>query len=171
MGVVNMCSHDKVLVLGNDTRAFLSVVRSLGRYGLEVHAGWCSPDGIAAQSRYLHKIHHIPEYDPLSNEWKDQLIKLLSQERYSLVIPCNDPSIIPLDKNRELIKEYTRVYLLDELPFSITQNKGKTTSLARSLGINVPQEKAFASPFDIDAITSEFQFQFIITFKSFITFS
>jgi predicted ATP-grasp superfamily ATP-dependent carboligase len=43
----------KALVLGNDTRSFLSVIRSLGRAGVEVHIAWHDPDVPAARSRYV----------------------------------------------------------------------------------------------------------------------
>ena len=37
----------KVLVLGKEDRAFLAVVRSLGRKGMRVHLAWCPPEALA----------------------------------------------------------------------------------------------------------------------------
>ena len=36
----------KVLVLGHDSQSFLSVIRSLGRAGIEVHVAWHQPDSV-----------------------------------------------------------------------------------------------------------------------------
>lgn len=43
----------KVLVLGHDTGAFLAVIRSLGRGGVEVHVAWHDRQGPASRSRYI----------------------------------------------------------------------------------------------------------------------
>ncbi len=46
----------KVLVLGEDTRSFLAVIRSLGRAGLSVHTAWCPLNSPALRSKY-----HCPQ--------------------------------------------------------------------------------------------------------------
>jgi hypothetical protein len=46
-------SRPKALVLGSDNGSFLSVVRSLGRRGIEVHIGWCPAMAPAAGSRRI----------------------------------------------------------------------------------------------------------------------
>jgi len=130
----------KVLVLGSDTRSFLSVVRSLGRYGLSVHVGWCPSGSPALRSRYIRKIHRIPEYSQDDHSWKRELIRLMKEERFELVIPCNDPSIIPLYLNRKELEVYGRLALLHESAFEQCFDKAKTSLLARSLGISVPKE-------------------------------
>jgi len=53
----------QVLVLGRDIRAFLSVIRSLGRASLDVHVGMCPSDDLALKSRYIKHVHDIPNYD------------------------------------------------------------------------------------------------------------
>jgi hypothetical protein len=63
----------RALVLGHDTRAFLSVVRSLGRAGIEVHVGWFEDGEPALSSRYVAEAHRIPAYRPDASEWKDVL--------------------------------------------------------------------------------------------------
>ena len=37
----------------------LTVIRSLGRMGLEVHVRMCHPNDIALQSRYVHAFHRV----------------------------------------------------------------------------------------------------------------
>lgn len=79
-----------MLVLGHDTRAFLSVVRSLGRAGIGVHVPWFEPSGPAPRSRYVVRRHEIPPYRSGENEWKDALAELMRRERFDLVIPCGE---------------------------------------------------------------------------------
>jgi predicted ATP-grasp superfamily ATP-dependent carboligase/protein-tyrosine-phosphatase len=130
----------RVLVLGKDTRAFLAVVRSLGRQGLDVHVGWCDPGAPAARSRYVRTLHVIPPPSPSDFRWRDRMLDLLDRERFDLVIPCNDPSILPLQLNRHDFAAFAgSIYLLDDATFRIAFDKLESYSLARSLGIPVPR--------------------------------
>src|SRR4051794_16465886 len=90
----------KVLVLGQDNRAALAVVRSLGRAGLSVHLGWCPKTAAPARSRYCGAVHLLPSFSPAQSEWKEALLKLVAREQFDLVLPCNDPSILPLQQHR-----------------------------------------------------------------------
>lgn len=130
----------KVLILGNDTRSFLAVIRSLGRRGIEVHVAWCDPDCPARYSRYVTKFHAIPKFSLDSMGWKTTLEAILRQENFDLIIPCGDPSIIPLQRHRQDFQAFSPLYLLDDRTFGITYNKRETTILARRLGIPVPEE-------------------------------
>jgi hypothetical protein len=91
----------KVLVLGEDARAFLSVIRSLGRRGIEVHVAWCPRNALALRSRYIRRIHSLPAYLVEDDAWKRALIDLCAREQFDLVIPCNDQTLIPLQKHRD----------------------------------------------------------------------
>jgi protein-tyrosine-phosphatase/predicted ATP-grasp superfamily ATP-dependent carboligase len=138
-----------VLVLGSDTRSFLSVVRSLGRAGLEVDAAWCPPEAPAAKSRYLRKLHTLP---PLSHEdlvWLDALIELIRAEHYDLVIPCHDAECVMLQPHRARLEAAGRVYLLDDNTFRVSYSKYRTRSLAASLGVPVPEERTVTSVSDV----------------------
>lgn len=129
----------KVLVLGSDTRAFLSVVRSLGRRGLEVHSAWCDPASPAARSRYVRAAHVLPPPSTTDLRWRDALLPLLARERFDLVVPCNDPAILPLQLHQDRLEPFTRsIYLLAEHAFRVAFDKLESFELARALGLRVP---------------------------------
>ena len=86
----------KVLVLGKSDSSFLTVIRSLGRRGIAVHIAWCPPTEVAVRSRYVRAIHQLPPFSPVDDAWKRALIALCERERFDLIIPTNDPTIIPL---------------------------------------------------------------------------
>jgi predicted ATP-grasp superfamily ATP-dependent carboligase/protein-tyrosine-phosphatase len=130
----------KALVLGNDTRSFLTVVRSLGRKGVEVHVAWCDRDLPSFHSRYVACRHGIPRYRPDDDTWKQRLRGVLRKEQFDLVIPCDDPSIIPLQYNRTCFENLSRIYLLPDDVFKTTIDKEKTRRLAVQLGIPVARE-------------------------------
>jgi protein-tyrosine-phosphatase/predicted ATP-grasp superfamily ATP-dependent carboligase len=136
----------RVLVLGQDNRSFLSVVRSLGRKGLEVHVAWCPSHSSALRSRYVARVHRLPAYDPVDATWKERFIALCDAQRFDLVLPTNDPSIIPLHLNRVELEPHARLYLPSPEVFEIAFDKHRSRALAVSLGLPVPREERFACP-------------------------
>jgi protein-tyrosine-phosphatase/predicted ATP-grasp superfamily ATP-dependent carboligase len=112
---------------------------------MSVHIGWCDPDCPSRYSRYVAKFHDIPRFSLESDGWKAMLQELLKSERFDLVIPCGDPSIIPLQEHRKDFETLAPLYLLDDEVFRITYNKRETTVLARKLGIPVPEEVELTS--------------------------
>ncbi len=130
----------RVLVLGNDDRSFLSVVRSLGRKGIEVHTGWCPVSSPAMASRYITEAHYIRPFSVGSGSWKDDLLDILESRPFDLIIPCTDQTIIPLRTASEELQRRAKLYLLPDDVYEIVSDKVKTVALARSLGVPVPGE-------------------------------
>jgi hypothetical protein len=68
--MVRSAPQRKALILGDDIRSLRSVIRSLGRGGLEVHIGWHPAHTEALRSRYLTRAHHLPAFRPDDDRWK-----------------------------------------------------------------------------------------------------
>lgn len=134
-----------MLVLGSDTRSFLSVVRSLGRYGLTVDAAWSTPGSIALRSRYLRQVHRLPTPWQQPQDWLDAFAALTQSEQYDLIVPCNDPSLIPLQQHRQALPDVDKIYLLDDTAFATTQSKICSAALAESLDIPLPTHRPLTS--------------------------
>lgn len=130
----------KALVLGDDIRSFLSVIRSLGRGGIEVHIGWHPPDSEALWSRYVTEAHALPAYDAADPRWKDALIELMDRHGFDLVVPCSDPSLFPLQKHRAELEPHGKIALLSDEAFRVVTDKAAANALARSLGLRLPRE-------------------------------
>jgi protein-tyrosine-phosphatase/predicted ATP-grasp superfamily ATP-dependent carboligase len=146
----------KALVLGHDTRAFLSVIRSLGRAGIEVHVAWFEEHSPALRSRYVARTHRIPAYHPGRTEWKDGLSALMRRERYDLVIPCDDQRGLPLAAHRGELEQWGPIALAPAEALEALGDKLKTTALARSLGIPVPREAIVSERSDLTTLRDEF---------------
>ncbi len=128
----------KVLVLGDGTTHFLSVVRSFGRKRIAVHTGWCSADCPALRSRYIVARHDLPRPD-LAGAWKPALLDLLRREHFDLVIPTNEQSMRPLQLHRDELSAAGSIYLLEDRAFEVLFDKCKSVELARSVGMFVPR--------------------------------
>ncbi len=142
----------RVLVLGRETRAFLAVIRSLGRRGLEVHVAWCPPGSLALRSRYVTRVHELPAYSPTDDGWRDAFIALCQAQRFDLVIPTNDATVVPLQVHRAHLEPHARIYLLSPEAFDVTFDKARTYELAAAAGVSLPRQMLLPMPAAPDAI-------------------
>lgn len=127
---------ERVLVVGDDMRIFLSIVRSLGRAGKEVHAApfnWHAP---ALKSKYVSAVHHLPRYSDDPVEWQKSLLDVLSKNSFNLVVPCCDRVILPLHAHR---REFSKFLLAIPNPVAMNLlfDKAKTRKLCTQLGIPI----------------------------------
>jgi protein-tyrosine-phosphatase/predicted ATP-grasp superfamily ATP-dependent carboligase len=129
----------RVLVLGEDSRSCLAVVRSLGRKGVRIVLGVQSGESaVASHSRYAKLVIQMPSTVVDLEAWLAQLEKVLKCEQIDLVIPCSDSCIIPIVTNRARFESLTQLAIPDQIGFEFTFLKSKTIEMARGLGVPVP---------------------------------
>ena len=146
----------RALVLGNDTRAFLSVIRSLGRAGVEVHAAWAECDSPALRSRYIHAVHEIPCYSAQDKSWLDALSRLLRESRFDAVIPCHDAAVLALHRHRGELGRWTQLWIPTESAYEWCFDKRKTYELAERLAIPLPRQVIAGTVAAIEEIAASF---------------
>jgi len=151
----------KALVLGDDTRSFLSVIRSLGRGGVEVHVAW-HRGGPPLRSRYVARAHEIPGPVAGDGSWLVPLVDLMDREWFDLVIPCSDAALVPLQRHRAEIEPHGRVYLLSDRAFAVLFDKLQTTELARSVGVRVPREVVISGPGQAEGVPESFRLPVVL---------
>jgi len=151
----------KVLILGHGTRSFLSVIRSLGRKGITVHAANSLPEDLALYSKYITEYFLLPPFSD-ADRWKSEVISIVEKGKYDLVIPTDDSPIILLHQIKSEIERRSRVYLLDTYAYTVTNNKLQTYFFCRSLGIRVPRYLMLSKDDDPEEILKEFTFPLII---------
>lgn len=152
----------KVLVLGDDSRAFLSVIRSLGRARLNVHIAWHGRDSIARRSKYVCREHELPPYSETQRRWLGEFIDLLRAEQFDLVIPCTDAAVAALQRNREEFSQYARLYLLGERAYETFLDKIRTHELASSVGVPVPRGRVISDAAQAGEAAGEFGFPLVL---------
>lgn len=148
-------------MLGDGVSAFLSVIRSLGRQGLQVHVAWCQPDSPALRSRYVNKFQDLPFCDA-EGAWVGQLQQLLEREHYDLVMPTNEQSTRAIYLHRQQLEPHARLYLMDEPAFDVVFDKVKSGELAERLGLRVPKTRMVTQPSDVESLQSELAFPLVL---------
>jgi protein-tyrosine-phosphatase/predicted ATP-grasp superfamily ATP-dependent carboligase len=130
------------LVIGSDMRAFLGVVRSLGRRGVSVHVAPFDFTSPALHSRHIAQIHRLPSLQAGEDAvegamlWVAALSELCARIRPDFIVPCDDRSIIPLQRHAAELT-HLRVALPGRDAFEAFFDKGNTRALAQACGVPV----------------------------------
>jgi len=127
----------KALVLGDDTRSFLATVRSLGRQGIAVHVAPTNFRSIALRSRYIAAVHDLPPWMGDGGAWLGAMEALLRRERFDLVIPCDETTLLPLQRHRTQLEALARLAIPDDHAIAVLFDKHVTRELARQAGVPV----------------------------------
>lgn len=133
-----MTTAPAVLVLGEDSRIVLPILRSLGRRGLRVHVAGCAERAPAARSRYVAGWHPLPTAAD-DGDWQVEVRRLLQQHPFDLVIPATDMSAHRIHSDRSRWQAEARIALLNPSAYEVARDKTKTGALARSLQIPTPR--------------------------------
>jgi protein-tyrosine-phosphatase/predicted ATP-grasp superfamily ATP-dependent carboligase len=143
------------LVIGSDTRAFLGVVRSLGRRGVAVHVAPFDHASAALASRYVHQVHRLspPQLDPVA--WAEEVVRLATSVQADFVVPCDDRSIIPL-QHFEAQAGRLRLALPGARAFEAFFDKGHTRALAAACGVPVPPGRVLGAQDTAEQLVAEY---------------
>ncbi len=126
----------RVLLLGEDPRITLPVIRSLGRSGLDVHLAWAPPGDPMRRSRHLEAAHDLPGVDLVA-----ELAELQRQYAFSLVIPVTEAATFAVQRARDRLPNGLPMYLLNERAFTVCFDKAATQALAEWLDVDVPRSR------------------------------
>ena len=141
-----MRRSDKVLVIGDDTRSFLAVVRSLGRAGQQVHVAPFNFRSPALRSRYIRAVHRLPYYLNEGGAWRAAIAALWQAEAFDLAIPCDERSLLPFDAHREWFAgRGWRVAMPDRRAVAILSDKHATRALAHDVGVSLAPGRLLAA--------------------------
>ena len=134
--------------------------------GIEVHIAWCPTIEVARRSRYVHAVHELPPFRPGDDAWKWAFLDLCERERFDLVIPTNDPTIIPLQEHRADLEPHARIYLLNERAYRVGYDKQRSYEVCREIGVPVPHHLVLPVPADPADVLREFSLPVVVKARS-----
>ncbi|MGF1685693.1 hypothetical protein L4C36_03250 [Photobacterium japonica] len=119
-----------VLILGEDTRSFLSVIRALGEAGYAVHVVCYDRTSPALSSRYITmaKFYNYQAYS--QSQWLEAVQQLIERYQFDVIIPCDERSIYPLWSVKETLPEKTKLAIANDIALTALFDKWKTKQLA-----------------------------------------
>ena len=125
-----------VLVIGDDTRSFLTLVRSLGRAGHVVHVAPYNRRSPALRSRYVAAVHRLPFHLGDGSAWRAALRELVDAQGIELVMPCDERALLPLDAHRDAFADVV-LAIPGRRAIDVFYDKHRTRELAAHHGIAV----------------------------------
>jgi len=127
---------ERVLLLGDDLRAFLAIARSLGRRGVEVHAAPSDFSSPALKSRYIAAVHRLPPYPLDPGRWETALARLIADKDLRFVVPTSDSGLFMLRHHADKLGR-ERIGIANEGALEIFSDKANTRALAAAHGVPV----------------------------------
>jgi len=128
---------DRVLVLDADSHAGVEVIQSLGRAGAQIDA--CAPAHcLAFHSRYVSRRLQQPDIAD-GGQFTAWLRSLNEDARYQLVVPATERALRAVRRLGPTDALRVRAILASDDAIDVALDKHRTWSLAKSLGVPVPE--------------------------------
>ncbi|HEX8126678.1 MAG TPA: ATP-grasp domain-containing protein [Allosphingosinicella sp.] len=142
---------ERVLLLGDDLRAFLAIARSLGRRGVEVHAAPSDFSSPALKSRFIAGAHRLPPYPLDPAAWESALARLIADYGFRKVVPTSDSGLFMLRHHAEALGR-ERIGIANEAALEIFSDKANTRALAERHGVEVARGRLLGSAEKADSL-------------------
>jgi predicted ATP-grasp superfamily ATP-dependent carboligase len=158
-----------VLLLDAASRQSLASARSLGRAGLRVALGECfaecdpSVPVLAFRSRFSAHNVVLPSFATDIRAFAAAVVEFVREHRTRVVLPASDGAIAALMPRREQLAALGCLLALpSDSALEIANNKDRTLSVARDLGIDHPKTMRISSLDDVPAMLAEFEFPIVL---------
>jgi D-aspartate ligase len=144
------------VVLGGVGSA-LSITRSLGRMGVEVHVLAAGSHSLAASSRYCKSLVNVGARPGATDRWLEWLDR--QGPVGAVLLPAGDEGLELVVSHRERLEErgYRLLDYAGETSLAML-NKARTYELAREAGVSCPRTWKVRSEQDADRIAAEAEF-------------
>jgi predicted ATP-grasp superfamily ATP-dependent carboligase len=129
----------RVFVTDASERAALSVIRSLGRKGIEVVAGDSEKFSMGFFSKYCRRKVLYPSPLLKKSKFVNALLKLVKEESFDLLIPITDKAMVPILERKEDFEQFTKVAAPDYPTAVKVLDKMRTVKIAQRHGIPCPK--------------------------------
>lgn len=155
-------NSDRVLILDGHSSAALAFARSLGRAGYWVAVGLSKNTfAPAALSRYCKLSFEYPNPTNGTTDFTEFVSSFICQNKINVVAPMTDATIWPLSNQREYFRDRACLAMAQHNAIEMVSDKYKIISLAKELGIPVPETILVRSVEDLN-FTSEWTFPIVV---------
>lgn len=96
------------------------------------------------------------------SEWLTEMVNLMRIERFDLVVPCNETSLLPLHRHRDTLSEFARLAIPGEPAITAFFDKHETRELAKRLKVPVAPGRLVHPDDTAEKILAEFGMPVVI---------
>lgn len=151
----------KILVTSAPWKSAMTVMRSLGQLGHEVHLLTPDPCEATVHSKFCHTSWVSPVEDK-KLDYLHFLFEHLRRVRYDLLIPISDLATEYVSEQRKDISCQVRVLLPSEENVDLARNKDKTYRFAQNQGIPIPKTFFPATLSDVTALVDRLSPPYVV---------
>ena len=152
----------KVLVTDAQMRNSLAIIRSLGKRGLEITGAEETRFATGLFSRYCQGRIIYPSPYKHPDEFANHLLNIVRSDKYEVIFPVTDATVLPVAKNKEEFGKYTLVPLPDYEVLMKAMDKAETIEIAEQSGIPSPKTFKTESSEEMETIKDKLQFPVVI---------
>lgn len=146
------------VVYGIDTPIGLTIVRDLGRSGIEVHGIARSPQGIGLASRYLSS---KALREPGEEGVIEQLVALGVRLGEACLFAISEGDIAMLNRHRARLERY-KIMFADKQRMDSVLNKDRTYQAATRVGIRTPRTEQISCIAEAEALSLSLRFPVVL---------
>ncbi len=134
-------SSDNILIISINTGIGLSLVRSLGKRGINVYGIGSSRTSIGFFSKYLKKGFILPNFKWNENELEyiQRVIEIIQENNINYILAISEPLLLLLNEHRDKIEKYAKLLIPTYSLLDKVFDKKKTLETAQKLGIPIPK--------------------------------
>ncbi|MDC0609962.1 ATP-grasp domain-containing protein [Vibrio sp.] len=160
---ITVNNKKSVLILGEDTRSFLSVIRSLGTAGYDVHVVCYDKLSPALDSQYIVSARYYNYQAYTETQWLEKVLHLIERYQFDLVIPCDERAIYPLWSAKDRLPSTTQLAISSPMGLDILFDKWKTKVAAIECQVPVAKGRIIdLSRVSYQEIADEFGDKFVV---------
>jgi predicted ATP-grasp superfamily ATP-dependent carboligase len=151
-----------VLVTNGDGHIALSVIRSLGRKGLQITSGSEWENILSSHSRY--NCHSFTYPSPLSDEngFIDRLVEMVEGGEFEVIFPADWDTLLPISKHRKKLEPHTLVPMPSHDVIERINNKAEVMRIAQKAGIPCPKTFFELTPENAEEIQNELSYPLVV---------
>jgi predicted ATP-grasp superfamily ATP-dependent carboligase len=150
----------KVLVTSANSALSLTIIRALGRRGIDVTAVSYSASSYPLSSKYCHRRIILPkpqnDVDRIS-----QLSDVTRKEHFDVLLPLGD-DVLPAAANMKKFLPYVNVPIAKYEVLKKANNKAEIMKLATAIGVPCPKTYVVHESSELDTILKEARFPIIL---------
>jgi predicted ATP-grasp superfamily ATP-dependent carboligase len=151
----------KVLVLDADQRSALAIIRSLGRRGLNVTAGYHRSNALGAASKYAADTVRYPDPATSVRAFSSEIMALADRLAIDTVIPATDATTMLLVSQLNSSK-FARLAVPTGSSYEALTDKARLLELAGRLGIPAPLTQVADTAGGIEAAAHDIGFPVVL---------
>jgi predicted ATP-grasp superfamily ATP-dependent carboligase len=150
------------IVTDASKRVGLSIVRSLGRGGVNVTAADTRHVATAFFSKYCkHRVTYAPP-ELSSDNFIASMLALVKKRRYDVLIPYSDLVMISISRSLSKFLPYVRVPIADHSTIAKAHDKAEVLKIAEQHNIPCPKTYTIREIGELDGISKNVQYPVVI---------